>query len=239
MRRAGLSYRALGMALLLGVPACGSDPPADKAPAPSSSAREAMKEGNPEEAAAPKPAAPVAAPAAPAPGAAAPAAPAPPTKPLDAAAAAAALKAAKDKLLAEARLRPFRPEDFTASPPTASDPFHNNINIFIDQPLTGSKKSDPGAPPPCPLFKFGLEELKLSAIILGTGDGSLGKAMFIDPTGLGSFIKRGDRIGKNCATVQRVLSDRVVFEFTEEYAPGKTRVVQRTIELYPDTGGKR
>ena len=61
----------------------------------------------------------------------------------------------------------------------------------------------------------------------------MAKAMFVDNTGVGHFLKRGDKVGRQCATVTRVLSDKVVFEFNEDAGGGKTRQVQRNVELYP------
>jgi Tfp pilus assembly protein PilP len=153
------------------------------------------------------------------------AAPKPAAAATTAAPAAAKPQTAKEKLLQEVHQRPFKQEELTPSENLVTDPFHNNLSRFVE-------KQDVAKRDECPLFKYNIEELKMSAIITGTDD-NMAKAMFVDPTGVGHFLKRGDKVGKQCALVQRVLSDKVVFEFTETISPGKTRSVQRTLELYP------
>src|SRR5438105_437358 len=59
------------------------------------------------------------------PAAAAPGGPPPPTVAL-----AGPVLAGKDKLMADIRKRPFRPEDYTANPPANTDPFHDNLSTF-------------------------------------------------------------------------------------------------------------
>lgn len=135
---------------------------------------------------------------------------------------------AREKLLADIRKRPFRPEDMVANPPTNTDPFHNNIDRFISAPPPPDKQLGS-----CVLPKYGLEELKLTAIILGASDGTAARAMFVDPTGVGTVVKRADRLSKTCALIQRILSDRVLFEFTEDLGQGKKRSVVRAVELHP------
>lgn len=142
---------------------------------------------------------------------------------------ATALSPGRDKVIADLRKRPFRSEDMVAVPPTNTDPFHNNIEKFITAPPPPDKSTLVAALLP----KYNLEELKLSAIILGSGDTTASRAMLIDPAGVGHTIKRGDRVSKTAALVQRILSDRVLFEFTEDLGQGKKRTVVRAVELHP------
>jgi hypothetical protein len=201
--------RALALAALLA--GCGDDPPS---PPPKAGGAKA-------EPGAPEAAAPAARPAGPAPAGAPGAAPpglAPPPSP------------GREKLITEIRKRPFRSEELAASPPGNSDPFHNNLESFVTRPPPPDKG---GSIMSCLLTKYNLEELKLAAIILGSGDMTASRVMLIDPTGVGHTIKRGDRLGKSCALVQRILSDRVLFEFTEDLGQGKKRMVVRAVELHP------
>jgi Tfp pilus assembly protein PilP len=142
----------------------------------------------------------------------------------------------RDGVLAEARKRPFKPEDLTPAPPTTTDPFHNNISLFVPKVPTGPG----GTQLKSKLPAYAIEELKLVAIVVSPSDSGANRAMFVDSSGMGTSVVRGERLGKSAALVSRILSDRVLFEFTEEYAPGKKRAVIRSVELYPtDTKGTR
>jgi hypothetical protein len=140
----------------------------------------------------------------------------------------------RDKLIAEIRKRPFRPEDFAPNPPANSDPFRNNLKLFVIK-----KETTEGAGPLVPVLARDntLEELKLAAIVVDPRYGAMARAMFIDSKGMGIVVKRGDRLSKSAALVQRILSDRVLFEFVEEFGQGpgapKKRTVVRPVELHP------
>lgn len=204
---------ALGLCLLL---ACGEDPPP---PAPSVSAPSAA------------PVAPTAAPSA--------AAPKANSAPADGGVAKEAAPAkpkidpnlkGRDRVLAEARVRPFKPEDLAANPPTNTDPFHNNLDQFITKPVNPGGKQGPladRAP------EYNLEDLRLTMVIIDPTDGARSRAMFIDPKGIGVAVVRGNRVGRAAALVKRVISDGVIFEFTEDLGQGKTRSIDRTVQLRP------
>src|SRR6266498_3862740 len=81
------------------------------------------------------------------------------------------------------------------------------------------------------LEKFGLEELKLIAIV--GGNETAPRAMFVDPTGMGVTVARGDHVSKSDALVSRVAPDRVFFQMEEDTGQsGKPRVSERVIELH-------
>lgn len=197
--------------------ACGEDPPP---PAPTVVATPAAPSPD-----TPKPAAPTAAAPKADGGVAAPAEPAAPPKPkID-----PNLKG-RDRLLAEARIRPFKPEDLAANPPTNTDPFHVNLDQFVVRQTnsdTGSQRKANKFP------EYNLEDMRLTMVIVDPTDGSKSRAMFIDPKGVGVPVLRGDRCGRAAGLVKRVLSDGVIFEFTEDLGQGKTRSLDRTVYLRP------
>ncbi len=80
------------------------------------------------------------------------------------------------------------------------------------------------------LPRYSLDELKLMAVV--TGNRVKPRAMFLDPTGLGVSVFRGQRIGKNAAMIKRILDDKVVVEI-EEQAEEKTERVDHVIYLHP------
>ena len=81
------------------------------------------------------------------------------------------------------------------------------------------------------LEKFALEELKLIAII--GGNGTQPRAMFVDPTGTGVTVVRGDHVSKVDALVTRVAPDRVFFQLEEDLgAGGKPKLTERVVELH-------
>jgi Tfp pilus assembly protein PilP len=80
------------------------------------------------------------------------------------------------------------------------------------------------------LDKFGIDELKLVAIV--NGDGVPPKAMFVDPAGKGVTVMRGDHVSKLDALVVRISPDRVFFQYEEDAGNGKTRTVERVVELH-------
>jgi hypothetical protein len=155
------------------------------------------------------PAAASGAPAAPATGAVAPLKPAAP--------------ATKESLLAEVRKRQLTNEDFVESD-TNRDPFRSYLSTFaVQAPIVGKQHK-------IVLQKFSLDELKLVAIV--QGDAVQPKAMFVDPSGMGVLIVRGDHVSKADATVVRIAPDRVFFQIEEDAGGGKTKTVERVIELH-------
>lgn len=88
-----------------------------------------------------------------------------------------------------------------------------------------------------PLEQFGLGQLNLVAIV---SEVAVPTAMFVDPTGFGHFVKRGDRIGRNSGVIADIRENEV--EVTEggddEDAQTLQRIVKlRDIELTVGEGG--
>ncbi len=155
--------------------------------------------------------------------------PRPPPKPSAAQAAATpgalaqAPDASKESLLAEVRKRQLTNDDFTESD-TNRDPFRSYLAKF------GPERPPIGKQHRVLLEKFSLDELKLVAIV--AGDDVTPRAMFVDPGGMGVLVKRGDHVSKADANVERIAPDRVFFQIEEDAGGGKTRMVERVIELH-------
>jgi type IV pilus assembly protein PilP len=154
----------------------------------------------------------------PPPAAGAPGAPAPAPAGL-----APAAPVTKEALLAEVRKRSLSNEDFTESE-NNRDPFRSYLATFAVQPPVVTKQHK------IVLQKFSLEELRLVAIV--GGDGVTPRAMFVDPSGMGVNVVRGDHVSKSDATVVRIAPDRVFFEWDEDTGGGKAKKVERVVELH-------
>lgn len=88
-----------------------------------------------------------------------------------------------------------------------------------------------------PLEQFGLGQLKLVAIV---SEVAVPTAMFVDPTGFGHFVKRGDRVGRNGGVIADIRENEVeVIEGGEdEDAQTLQRIVKlRDVELAVGEGG--
>jgi type IV pilus assembly protein PilP len=129
----------------------------------------------------------------------------------------------KEALLAEVRKRQLTNEDFAESDANR-DPFRSYLSTFGVEKPTNLKQHK------IVLEKFALDELKLAGI--SSGDEVAPRAMFVDPSGMGVFVKRGDHVSKADALVVRIAPDRVFFQIEEEAGAGKTRTVERVIELH-------
>jgi Tfp pilus assembly protein PilP len=130
----------------------------------------------------------------------------------------------KEALLAEVRKRPLTNEDFKESQ-TNRDPFRSFLTTFATQVINVKPQHR------ILLEKFSLEELKLIAII--GGNETQPRAMFVDPTGMGVTVVRGDHVSKVDALVTRVAPDRVFFQLEEDLgAGGKPKVTERVVELH-------
>ncbi|HZS36231.1 MAG TPA: hypothetical protein VFF06_05365 [Polyangia bacterium] len=140
-----------------------------------------------------------------------------------AAAAPQAVDASKESLLAEVRKRQLTNDDFAESD-TNRDPFRSYLAKF------GPERPPIGKQHKVLLEKFSLDELKLVAIV--AGDDVTPRAMFVDPSGMGVLIKRGDHVSKADANVARIAPDRVFFQIEEDAGGGKTKLVERVIELH-------
>jgi Tfp pilus assembly protein PilP len=129
----------------------------------------------------------------------------------------------KEALLAEVRKRQLTNEDFVEAE-VNRDPFRSFLATFgVERPVNIKQHK-------IVLEKFALDELKLIAIT--AGEEITPRAMFVDPSGMGVMIKRGDHVSKADATVSRIAPDRVFFQIEEEAGAGKTRTVERVIELH-------
>jgi type IV pilus assembly protein PilP len=152
---------------------------------------------------------------------------APPPKAARPPAAVAALAppppASREALLDEVRKRPLSNDDFTESE-NNRDPFRSYLETFAVQPPVLGKQHK------IILQKFSLDELKLVAIV--SGDSVAPRAMFVDPSGMGVNVMRGDHVSKADATVERIAPDRVLFQIEEDAGSGKVRMVERVIELH-------
>ena len=130
----------------------------------------------------------------------------------------------KEALLAEVRKRQLNNEDFKESP-SNRDPFRSFLTTFATQVVNVKPQHR------ILLEKFGLEELKLIAIV--GGNETAPRAMFVDPTGMGVTVARGDHVSKSDALVSRVAPDRVFFQMEEDTGQaGKPRLSERVIELH-------
>jgi type IV pilus assembly protein PilP len=130
----------------------------------------------------------------------------------------------KEALLTEVRKRPLTNDDFKESP-TNRDPFRSFLTTFATQIINVKPQHR------IILEKFALEELKLIAIV--GGNGTPPKAMFVDPTGMGVSVVRGDHVSKSDALVTRVAPDRVFFQMEEDLgAGGKPKQTEKVIELH-------
>jgi hypothetical protein len=130
----------------------------------------------------------------------------------------------KESLLAEVRKRSLSSEDFKESPENR-DPFRSFLSTFATQVVNVKPQHRILAE------KFALEELKLIAIV--TGSEMPARAMFVDPTGAGVTLVRGDHVSKVDALVERVAPDRVFFQLEEDLGSGgKPKIVERVIELH-------
>jgi Tfp pilus assembly protein PilP len=132
-------------------------------------------------------------------------------------------EAGKDALLAEVRKRQLTNEDFVEAE-SNRDPFRSYLSTFGVEKPTNVKQHK------IVLEKFSIDELRLAAI--SSGDDVTPRAMFIDPGGMGVFVKRGDHVSKADALVVRIAPDRVFFTMEEEAGAGKTHTVERVIELH-------
>ena len=132
----------------------------------------------------------------------------------------------KEALLAEVRKRQLTNDDFKESP-SNRDPFRSFLTTFATQVVNVKPQHR------ILLEKFALEELKLIAIV--SGNGTQPKAMFVDPTGMGVGVVRGDHVSKTDALVTRVAPDRVFFQMEEDLGGGngaKPKLSERVVELH-------
>jgi type IV pilus assembly protein PilP len=114
------------------------------------------------------------------------AAPPPPVR--GAAAAAAAVAAASASAGADGGSKlEFQESDF-AETDRSRDPFRSYAKVFVEQSAVKVKVQRDVV-----LEKYAVDDLKLAGIVSGTADP---RAMFIDPTGKGWVVHRGQFIGR-------------------------------------------
>lgn len=133
------------------------------------------------------------------------------------------VSAATELVLVEARKRGLTKEDFTEAD-NNRDPFRSFLSSFAVQQVV-----KPGHK--IVLEKFSIEELKLAGIITGELQP---RAMFIDPSGQGVSVIRGDHMSKADAVVTRIAPDRVYLRI-EEGGGGdnnKPVVTERVVDLH-------
>jgi Tfp pilus assembly protein PilP len=128
--------------------------------------------------------------------------------------------------LAVLRRKVLREEDFAENDETNRDPFRSYLDTWIER---GPKDTMSTVSAVCATYS--LEELTLIAVI--TGDANP-RAMFRDPTGLGTTVKRGDYLSKSAARLTKILSDRVVLEMTEITPGGTTKALERAVLVNPE-----
>ncbi len=126
----------------------------------------------------------------------------------------------KDQLLAEVRKRQLVNDDFIEAEGNR-DPFRNYLSSFAVQVVVNKQHK-------IILEKFALDELKLVAII--SGDGLSPTAMFVDPTGMGVSVRRGEHLSKADALISRISADRVFLQIEDE--AGKGKPTERVVELH-------
>ena len=92
--------------------------------------------------------------------------------------------------------------------------------------------------PVTPLQKYDLSQLKLVAIMVGTGAGE-GRAMLEDSEGKGYIIKRGVYVGVNYGKVTGVLKDRVIIQERYKDYTGQVKEKEIVLRLRPIAEEKR
>lgn len=134
-----------------------------------------------------------------------------------------AAPAVKEEKAAEATQ--LTDDDFTESLDKNRDPFRSYLTEFA-QPqqrlVTIQRKGL--------LSRYSLDELRLIAVVSGR---VRPRAMFLDPSGLGVAVRRGDYIGKSFGKVKEILTDKVIIEI-QEISENRQRVADRVIELHPE-----
>jgi type IV pilus assembly protein PilP len=84
--------------------------------------------------------------------------------------------------------------------------------------------------PVTPLQQYDLSQLKLVAIMVGTG---AGKAMVEDAEGKGYIVEKGVYVGRNFGKVKAVLKDRVVIEERYKDYMGQVKTKEIVLQLHP------
>jgi type IV pilus assembly protein PilP len=119
--------------------------------------------------------------------------------------------------------------DYVYDPTGKRDPFQPFIAAQTPVKPVGAEI------PSTPLQKYDLSQLKLVAIIVGTGEGS---AMVQDSEGKGYIIKKGVYVGTNFGKVKTVLKDRVIIEERYKDYTGQVKEKEIILRLHPSAEEK-
>lgn len=114
--------------------------------------------------------------------------------------------------------------DYVYDPTGKRDPFQPFI--AMQTPVMPDEEEIPVTP----LQKYDLSQLKLVAILVGTGEG---RAMVEDSEGKGYIIHKGVYVGRNFGKVKAVLKDRVVIEERYKDYMGKVKSKEIVLRLHP------
>lgn len=113
--------------------------------------------------------------------------------------------------------------NYVYDPTDKRDPFQPFI--AMQTPLRPTDEEIPLTP----LQKYDLSQLKLVAILVGTGED---RAMVEDSEGKGYIVKKGVYVGRNFGKVKAVLKDRVIIEERYKDYTGKVREKEIVLRLH-------
>jgi type IV pilus assembly protein PilP len=113
--------------------------------------------------------------------------------------------------------------NYVYDPTDKRDPFQPFI--AIQTPLRPTDEEIPLTP----LQKYDLSQLKLVAILVGTGED---RAMVEDSEGKGYILKKGVYVGRNFGKVKAVLKDRVIIEERYKDYTGKVKEKEIVLRLH-------
>jgi type IV pilus assembly protein PilP len=114
--------------------------------------------------------------------------------------------------------------DYVYDPTGKRDPFQPFI--ATQTPVLPSGEEVPITP----LQKFDISQLKLVAIMVGTGEG---KAMVEDSEGKGYIVEKGVYVGRNFGKVKSILKDRVIIEERYKDYMGQVKTKDIVLQLHP------
>jgi type IV pilus assembly protein PilP len=114
--------------------------------------------------------------------------------------------------------------DYVYDPTGKRDPFQPFI--AMQTPVKPPEEEVPVTP----LQTYDLSQLKLVAILVGTGEG---RAMVEDSEGKGYIIHKGVYVGRNFGKVKAVLKDRVIIEERYKDYMGKVKSKDIVLRLHP------
>jgi type IV pilus assembly protein PilP len=114
--------------------------------------------------------------------------------------------------------------DYVYDPTGKRDPFQPFI--ATQTPVLPSGEEVPITP----LQKFDISQLKLVAIMVGTGEG---KALVEDSEGKGYIVEKGVYVGRNFGKVKSILKDRVIIEERYKDYMGQVKTKDIVLQLHP------